>query len=158
MPDLKPILIASDHAGIELKAAIQKRLSDWKWLDLGPQDAARVDYPDYAQKVSERISSGQAERGILICGSGIGMCIAANKFPKIRAALVENLSAAKLAREHNDANILCLGARYLAPEYATEIALIWLTTPFSGEARHAGRIEKISALEFKNSNHGGHTS
>ena len=144
------VLIASDHAGLELKAELQKRLPEWKWQDLGPADAARVDYPDYAEKLAEQIAGGKAPYGILVCGSGIGMCIAANKVDGIRAAVVENTVAARLAREHNDANVLCLGARFLAPEYAAEIARIFLTTAFAGE-RHAERVRKISAIESKNS-------
>lgn len=146
--DLPPtVLIASDHAGVALKAAIQKALPDWKWIDLGPTDGLKVDYPDYAEKLARQITDGQARQGILICGSGIGMSIAANKIPGIRAALVENPSAARLSREHNNANILCLGARFLAPEYGSEIVQAWLETPYTDDPRHAKRIEKITALE-----------
>src|SRR5690349_18102514 len=100
--DSKHVLIASDHAGVDLKAAIQKLLPDHEWQDLGPVNHARVDYPDYAERLSRKISQGEASRGVLICGSGIGMSIAANKIDGIRAAVVENASAARLSREHND--------------------------------------------------------
>jgi ribose 5-phosphate isomerase B len=149
-----PILIASDHAGVELKTALQRVLSEWKWRDLGPISSERVDYPDFAQDLAERVSKGESNRGILICGSGIGMSIAANKVAGVRAAVVENPVAAKLSREHNDANVLCLGARFLAPEYAADIARIWLETPFSGDARHKKRVEKLNALD-KSASHDG---
>jgi ribose 5-phosphate isomerase B len=111
----------------------------------------RVDYPDFARLLGEMIASGQAERGILICGSGIGMSIAANKIHGVRAAVVENPVAARLSREHNDANVLCLGSRFIAPEYGTEIVQIWLSTPFTADARHSARIQKIQELERKKS-------
>ncbi len=151
---MKPqrIYIASDHAGVALKAAIQKLLPDFAWTDLGPiEPSNRVDYPDMAEKLAQALAgAGPESRGILICGSGIGMSIAANKFDGIRAALVENPVSARLSREHNDANVLCLGSRFVAPEYGAEIAKIWLETPFSGETRHEGRVRKISELEKKN--------
>lgn len=143
----KKVLIASDHAGFELKAAIQKELPDWDWQDLGPPSSARVDYPDYAEILAQAIARGDAPCGILICGSGIGMSIAANKVPCIRAAVVENPVAARLSREHNDANVLCLGSRFLAPQYAAEIARTWLATPFSQDPRHQERLRKIARLE-----------
>jgi ribose 5-phosphate isomerase B len=141
------VFIASDHAGVELKAELKKRLADWEWDDLGPPDTSRVDYPDFAKKLSVRVAATPGAQGVLICGSGIGMSIAANKVRGIRAALVENASAARLAREHNDANVLCLGARFVAPEYAAEIVETWLKTPFTAEGRHQGRIQKISDIE-----------
>ena len=111
-----------------------------------------MDYPDFAAELATRITRGEASRGILICGSGIGMSIAANKIAGIRAALVENPIAARLSREHNDANVLCLGARFVAPEYAAEIARAWLKTPFSRRPRrrrHAARVEKIAKIESR---------
>jgi ribose 5-phosphate isomerase B len=149
----KRVLIASDHAGIALKAAIQKSLPEWTWEDLGPpesQGTSRVDYPDYARLLSTKLVSGGADFGVLVCGSGIGMSIAANKIDGVRAALVENPVAARLSREHNDANVLCLGSRFIAPEYGSEIVETWLKTPFSGDARHQGRIQKITQLEKGN--------
>jgi ribose 5-phosphate isomerase B len=145
----KKVLIASDHAGFQLKAALIKILPAWEWIDLGPSDASRVDYPDYAEKLARKIAAGEASQGILICGSGIGMSIAANKIDRVRAALVENPIAAKLAKLHNDANVLCLGARFLASEYASEIAQAFLETPFSGDERHENRVKKITTLEDK---------
>jgi ribose 5-phosphate isomerase B len=144
------VLIASDHAGFELKQALQKALPSYEWVDLGPKDAGRVDYPDFAEQLATKISKGEATEGVLICGSGIGMSIAANKVHGIRAAVVENPIAAKLARGHNNANVLCLGARFTAPEYAAEIVQAWLETPFdpkAGGGRHQQRIDKISKLE-----------
>ncbi|HAR44343.1 MAG TPA: ribose-5-phosphate isomerase [Bdellovibrionales bacterium] len=147
MKKTKTVLIASDHAGIELKAAIIKALPGWKWQDLGPLNGDRVDYPDFARKLAEKVAADPTLPGILICGSGIGMSIAANKIPGIRAAVVENTVAARLSREHNDANVLCLGSRFIAPAYGAEIASVWLETPFSKDQRHKSRIAKITALE-----------
>ena len=149
-PEKKRVLIASDHAGVELKAELKKRLPNREWEDLGPPDTTRVDYPDFARRLALQVASHPTTQGILICGSGIGMSIAANKVHGIRAALVENASAARLSREHNDANVLCLGARFVAPEYAAEIVETWLNTPFSGDSRHQGRISKITAIEKGN--------
>jgi ribose 5-phosphate isomerase B len=149
MPSKKRVLIASDHAGIALKAAVQKALPDWQWEDLGPMDTSRVDYPDFARTLGDKIASGAATQGVLICGSGIGMSIAANKIDGIRAALVENPVGARLSREHNDANVLCLGSRFIAAEYGAEIIETWLKTPFSQDARHQARIAKITQLERK---------
>lgn len=144
------ILIASDHAGVGLKTEIQKSLPDFHWEDLGPMELSRVDYPDYAQLLGEKIRSGKADEGILICGTGIGMSIAANKIEGIRAAVVENPVAARLSKEHNDANVLCLGSRFIAPEYGVEIVQTWLNTPFSNDPRHLKRLEKVRALETLN--------
>jgi ribose 5-phosphate isomerase B len=145
----RKVLIASDRPGFALKAAIQKALPDWQWEDLGPMQADTVDYPDFAEKLARKLAAGDAGKGILICGSGIGMSIAANKVAGVRAAVVENPVAARLSREHNDANVLCLGARFIAPEYGVEIAEIWLKTPFSDDERHVKRVQKISKLEGK---------
>jgi ribose 5-phosphate isomerase B len=145
----KKVLIASDHAGYFLKAALIKALPAWQWVDLGPADSSRVDYPDFAEKLSRKIAAGEASQGVLICGSGIGMSIAANKIDRVRAALVENPVAAKLAKLHNDANVLCLGARFLASEYASEIAQAFLETEFVDTERHLARVKKITALEDK---------
>lgn len=151
LKEKKRVVIASDHAGVQLKEAIQKTLTEWQWDDLGPINGMKVDYPDFAEKLALQVANGKATQGILICGSGIGMSIAANKIPGIRAAVVENPVAARLSREHNDANVLCLGSRFVAPEYGAEIAQIWLETPFSEDSRHQARIQKISLLEKGNS-------
>ena len=149
----RTLFIASDHAGIELKQALQLKLGDLPWEDLGPYTDDRVDYPDYAAELSKKVVSTSKRgptMGILICGSGIGMSISANKVQGIRAALVENPVAARLSREHNDANVLCLGARFLAHDYAAEIVENWVSTPFSHDSRHRTRIQKIQKIE-KNS-------
>lgn len=148
----QPVLIASDHAGFEMKEALKKLLPGVTWKDLGPANADRVDYPDFAAKLGREIArnGGSSARGVLICGSGIGVSIAANKIGGVRAALVANPVAARLAREHNDANVLCLGARFVAPEYGAEIIQAWLSATFdaaAGGGRHAVRIEKIQKLE-----------
>jgi ribose 5-phosphate isomerase B len=146
MATSKPILIAADHAGVELKAALQKLLSNHKWEDLGPAATSpSVDYPDYAEKLARLVASGD-RLGILICGSGIGMSIAANKIPGVRAALVENPVSARLAREHNEANVLCLGARFVAPHYAAEIIRAWLEAAPSTDERHLNRVKKLNSL------------
>lgn len=150
MTGVQPILIASDHAGLQLKAELIRRLPDWSWIDVGPHSHESVDYPDYAELLGHRlITSGEATSGILICGSGIGMSIAANKIKGIRAAVVENPISARLAREHNNANILCLGSRFVAPEYGADIVKAWLDSTFDAESRHTRRIEKIQKLEKK---------
>jgi ribose 5-phosphate isomerase B len=146
----KHILIASDHAALDLKSAIQRLLPEWEWEDLGPEEATRVDYPDFAEPLARRVAAQDGLRGVLLCGSGIGMSIAANKIDGIRAAAVENPIAARLSREHNNTNVLCLGSRFLAPEYAAEIVRTWLKTPFSEDPRHLNRIQKITALEKRN--------
>jgi RpiB/LacA/LacB family sugar-phosphate isomerase len=143
------IPIAGDHAAPELKAALIAALKEFTFDDLGPNGTESVDYPDYAEKVASLVSSAKAKRGILICGSGIGMSIAANKFPAVRAAHAESLEAAKLSREHNDANILCLGARLTPAPLAIEMVRTFLTTDFSNQPRHCGRVDKITALEAR---------
>ena len=147
------IFIASDHAGVALKDAIQKLLPEFSWEDLGPIDHNhKIDYPDMAEVLSRKIQNGgRGDRGILICGSGIGMSIAANKIQGIRAALVENPVSARLSREHNDANVLCLGSRFIAPEYGAEIAKVWLETPFTGQERHEIRVKKIAKIDQRTS-------
>ena len=140
------LLIASDHAGFELKEALQKLLSHLKWEDLGPSAATpSVDYPDFATRLGKRVST-EKRMGVLICGSGIGMSIAANKIKGVRAALVENPVSARLAREHNHANILCLGARFLAAPYAAEIVRAWLEASPNTEIRHQARVDKLDNL------------
>lgn len=144
------IPIAGDHASPALKAILIEALKEFAFDDLGPSGSESVDYPDYAEKVASLVSSGDAKRGILICGTGIGMSIAANKFHGVRAAHAESLDAARLSREHNDTNILCLGARLTPASLAIEMVRAWLMTPFSNSPRHCTRLEKITALESKN--------
>jgi ribose 5-phosphate isomerase B len=145
----KTIYIGSDHAGIDLKTAIKKELgSNYQVEDMGPMDTTSVDYPDYAEKVSRAVAKDANSEGILICGSGIGMSIAANKIAGIRAALVHSLETAKLSKQHNNANILCLGARMLDQNEAVKMAKVWLETQFEGD-RHQRRVDKLSNLDKK---------
>lgn len=143
------VAIACDHAGFKLKEFLKANVTNIEWCDEGTTSDARVDYPDFAAKLAQKVSTGEYSRGVLICGSGIGMAIAANKFSSVRAAAVESKYSAKLSRAHNDSNILCLGARILAPEYAKDILETWLNTSFEG-GRHTHRIEKIKQIESKN--------
>lgn len=138
--------IASDHAGYLLKQYLIKNFSPspWMWRDLGPDRAdVSVDYPDYARLLCHEFVSDSNALGILICGSGIGMSIAANRNKDIRAALVFNEAMARLSRQHNDANVLCLGARFLREEEALQILGTWLATSFEG-GRHENRVQKIN--------------
>ena len=139
------IAIASDHGGYEYKQIIMQHLNDRQiaYQDFGCFSADSCDYPDYAQPVAKAVASGEFEKGILICGTGIGMSIAANKVHGIRAAVCGDAFSAKATREHNDANILCMGARVISEAKALEITDIFLDTPFSEDERHKRRISKI---------------
>jgi len=142
---LKNLFIASDHAGFDFKNKIVQYLqSKFNIVDLGPTSADSVDYPDYADRVCQSLKKETGAIGILICGSGQGMAIRANKYPFIRAALIYNDDLAKLSREHNDANVLCIGSRYCSIEEAQRWADIFLTTPFAG-GRHETRVAKIGS-------------
>jgi ribose 5-phosphate isomerase B len=149
---MKKVLLASDHAGFDGKEAIKKTLDEMgvDYEDLGTCSLDSVDYPDYAERVARGVASGEAERGILVCGSGIGMEIAANKVPGARAALAWNEETAWLARRHNDANIIAVGGRTTPEEIIDRIIRAFLTTDFEG-GRHQRRIEKIQRLEEENS-------
>ena len=142
--------IAADHAGKELKQLIADfiKLKNYEVIDYGVafDSAKSVDYPDYAAILSQDIANGKIERGVLICGTGIGMCMTANKFPGIRAANVWDEFTARMSRAHNDANVICLGARVLNHHRAAELVNIWLDTPFEGN-RHKARLEKIREIE-----------
>jgi ribose 5-phosphate isomerase B len=142
------IAVGADHAGFDLKELLRQRLegAGHEVEDLGTYSAASVDYPDFAASVARRVSSGLAERGLLVCGSGVGMEIAANKFDGVRAANLHDLEEARLARAHNNANVVALGARRLSAAEAGEILDVFLATPFDG-GRHRRRIDKIRALE-----------
>lgn len=144
------VAVASDHGGYGLKTHILKYLEDNKipYKDYGCFDTASVDYPDYALQVAEAVAGGEADKGILICGTGIGMCIAANKVPGIRAALCHDCFSAQATREHNDSNILAMGERVVGPGLAVKITDIWLNTEFQG-GRHSVRVGKISQIEDK---------
>ncbi len=142
------IALGADHAGYILKDHIRQYVigRGHQVVDEGTNTSDSVDYPDFAQKVAEDVATGRVDRGILVCGSGIGMAIAANKVPGIRAANISSAYEAQMSREHNDLNVLTLGARILQEPDAMHIVQIWLDTPFSG-GRHAGRIGKIAEIE-----------
>jgi ribose 5-phosphate isomerase B len=144
------IAIASDHAGLDLKVKIIKFLQETGQpvSDLGTHNRDSVDYPDYGIPVAQAVSEGKIERGILICGTGIGMSIVANKFPGVRAALCYDPFTAKVSRLHNDANVLVLGERVLEEKTALEIVRLWLATGFDG-GRHERRLAKINEIEKK---------
>lgn len=143
------IALGADHAGFQLKDAIQKHLLNrgCEVDDQGTNSDSSVDYPDFARAVAERVASREADFGILVCGTGIGMAMAANKVQGVRAAKVNNETEAELSREHNDANVLTLGARILDEPTALRIVDRWLATAFSGGERHQHRIDKISEIE-----------
>ncbi len=147
----KKIAIASDHAGFELKRVLVQELQSLGYavLDLGPATADRCDYPIQAQAVARSILAQQSEQGVLICGSGIGMSIAANRFVGIRAALAHNVYTAQMSKQHNDAQILCLGARIIDESLAKEMLKVFLSTEFEGQ-RHALRIAQIDQIDEKN--------
>ena len=142
------LAIGCDHGGFELKEEILSVLQELniEFIDYGTDSLKSVDFPDFGEKVSQAVSTGKNERGILICGTGIGMSIVANKFPKIRASLCNDLYTAKMSRFHNDANILVLGGRVVGKGLAKEIVKVWLSTPFEGE-RHCVRLDKITRIE-----------
>ncbi len=143
------IALASDHAGYQIKETIKTILhqAGYSYEDFGPANEDSVDYPDFALKVARGVSSGKFERGILICGTGLGMCITANKIKGIRATTCHNEFTAEMSRRHNDANILCLGARVVPPDKIDPLIKIWLTTPFEG-GRHTRRLDKIKKTEL----------
>ena len=142
------IAVASDHRGFSVKGKVLARLAELghEGLDFGPESSQSVDYPDYAAKVAAAVSSGQVDRGILICGTGMGMCIVANKFPGVRAAPCHDDLTAEMSRLHNDANVLCLSADLLGDRLVNRMVEIWLKTDFEG-GRHARRLEKIALYE-----------
>ena len=143
------IVIASDHAAIELKAMLVEHLrgSGHDVTDLGPGGIEPVDYPDYGYRIADEIAAGRATRGIALCGSGIGISISVNRHPAARCARVDEPLSARLAREHNDANVIALGARLIGPEMAKACVDVFLATPFAG-GRHQGRVEKLSHPHF----------
>ncbi|MDP2173799.1 MAG: ribose 5-phosphate isomerase B [Candidatus Cloacimonadaceae bacterium] len=144
------LAIASDHAGFELKEALIKAFPEHEWMDFGTGSTASMDYPDSGFPAAKAVSEGICEKGILICGSGIGMSITANKVSGIRAALCNCTDTARLSRMHNDANILVLAGRFTAVPYAIDIAKAWIQTAFEG-GRHQNRINKISKIEGERS-------
>ena len=144
LTNLKKIFISSDHAGFKLKEAIKSYLSNKKlsFTDMGPYNDSRVDYPDFAHKVAKRVKLNKNNVGILVCGSGMGMNIAANKHKNIRAAQCFNLKSTKLSRLHNDANIITLGSRLITKKNALKFVSVFLNTKFDG-GRHLKRVKKI---------------
>ena len=143
------IVLSADHAGYLLKNELAARLAQQghEVLDLGTHSAAPVDYPDSAQAVASALADGQAERGIIVCGSGAGVSIAANKFPGIRAAVCHDTYTAHQAVEHDDMNVLCLGARVVGGALALDLVTAFLGARFSGEERHQRRLDKIIGFE-----------
>lgn len=142
------IVVGSDHGGLELKEAIKLLLLERNvpFEDCGTDNGNSVDYPDFGIKVARKVSQGEAEKGILFCGTGIGMSIVANKFPGVRAALATDTFMAQMAKEHNNANILVLGGRVLNPAVAREMVIVWLDSQYEG-GRHQNRLDKITAIE-----------
>ncbi|KSU88806.1 ribose-5-phosphate isomerase [Bacillus sp. VT 712] len=142
------VAIASDHGGINIRKEIMQLMEELnvEYVDLGCECSDSVDYPDYAIPVAEKVAGGEVDKGILICGTGIGMSIAANKVKGVRCALVHDMFSARATREHNDTNVLAMGERVIGPGLARDIAKIWLTTDFEG-GRHENRVNKIKAYE-----------
>ena len=143
------VALGSDHAGYELKAHLAATLEQWGYdvLDLGTENGEdSVDYPDYGEAVGRAVASGDADLGVAVCGSGIGIAIAANKVPGVRAAVVHDVTSAHLAREHNHAHVLCLGGRLTGPSVAVEALRAWLDSS-PGEGRHVGRVAKLTMLD-----------
>jgi RpiB/LacA/LacB family sugar-phosphate isomerase len=146
---VKPIALAADHAGFELKEKIAGYLKakGFEVMDLGTHDEEPVDYPDFARAIGKVLQEEKAERGILICGSGVGACVAANKMANVRAGLCHDTYSAHQGVEHDDINVLCLGARVIGEELARELVSAFLAASFTGEERHRRRLDKIKAME-----------
>jgi ribose 5-phosphate isomerase B len=142
------ILIASDHAGFELKEKLERALGElgYEVQDLGTDSAESTDYADYAHPLAQKVSAGEVRRGVLLCGTGLGMSYTANRYPHVRAAVAWNPEIAKLAREHNDSNVLVVPARFVSEELGIAILKTWLDTPFEG-GRHARRVDKIEKTD-----------
>jgi len=145
MPD-RTIALACDHAGYPLKAVLQQVVADagYTVVDLGTNSGDSVDYPDYGFAMAEALKTGKAEAGILVCGSGIGISIAANRYPEVRAALIHDALGARMCRQHNDANVICFGARMIGEDTAKDCLEIFLNTEFEG-GRHARRVDKLAS-------------
>jgi len=145
---MKKIALASDHGGFDLKESVIAHLlnTGWEVDDLGPHSGDSVDYPDYGIKLAEAVAEKKVERGIVICGTGVGMSIVVNRYPGIRGTLCSDVFTAKLCREHNDSNILIMGGRVIGKGLAAEIVNTWLNTPFEG-GRHQKRLDKINQID-----------
>jgi len=147
---MKKVIIGSDHAGFKTKERIKKELGgDYQFIDVGPDGETSVDYPIYAEKVASQVAVTPNSQGVVVCGSGIGVSIAANKVPGIRAALCYSVNSAKLARQHNDANVVATAGREGVMDDPVEIVKTFLSTDFSGEERHARRVKEIMDIEKK---------
>jgi ribose 5-phosphate isomerase B len=148
MPGTRRIVVGNDHGGLALKQELVEALGRWGWEvdDVGCATTQSVDYPDFAATVAGKVAAGEAPFGLLLCGTGIGMCIAANKVPGIRAALCHETYSASMARAHNDANVLCLGGRVIGPELARAVLAQFLESSFEG-GRHQRRLDKIARAE-----------
>lgn len=142
---MSTLAIASDHGGLRLKAVLVQALKDWgvPCEDLGTHTERSCDYPDYAHELARGVAEGRFERGVLVCGTGIGMSIAANRHAGVRAAVVSDTFSARMAREHNNANVLCMGERVVGPGLALEILRVWLDASADSDPRHARRVAKI---------------
>lgn len=148
---MQKVVIGSDHAGFEMKERIKKELgSEYEFVDMGTNNGESVDYPIYAEKVARQVAVTPDAKGIVVCGSGIGVSIAANKVNGIRAALCYNKKSAEMSRLHNDANIMATAGREETVDDPVEIARTFLSTPFSGEARHARRVQQMMDIEKRN--------
>ncbi len=141
------IMMACDHAGLELKQKLKRHLLGLEGdvEDIGTHDGNSVDYPEYAARVARAVASGEVDRGVLVCGSGIGMCMTANRFRGVRAVQVSEPFSARMSRRHNDSNVLCLGGRFIGEALAVEILDTWLREPFEG-GRHQKRLDLIEGL------------
>jgi RpiB/LacA/LacB family sugar-phosphate isomerase len=146
---VKPIALAADHAGFELKEkiAVYLKAEGFEVMDLGTHDQEPADYPDFARAIGKVLQEQKAERGILVCGSGVGACVAANKMSQVRAGLCHDTYSAHQGVEHDDINVLCLGARIIGEELAKELVSAFLAARFTGEERHRRRLDKVKALE-----------
>lgn len=142
------VILSVDHAGMSIRQEVSNLLGEMniEFVDIGCEGSSSVDYPDYALPAAERVASGEFDRGILICGTGIGMSISANKVKGVRCALTHDVYSAKLTRQHNNANMIALGERVIGTGLAREIVQTWLETDFEG-GRHANRVDKITAYE-----------
>ncbi|MBI2301287.1 MAG: ribose 5-phosphate isomerase B [Armatimonadetes bacterium] len=149
------VAIGADHAGFRLKEAIREQAAGVELVDFGTHSEDSCDYPDVAGAVATAVAQGEVDRGILVCGTGVGMSMAANKVAGVRAAACSDTYSARLTRAHNDANVLCLGARVVGPGLALDIVQLFLDTAFDGGERHERRIEKIHALEPRAARAGG---
>lgn len=142
------VAVASDHAGFELKQLLADHVkaAGFDVVDLGTTDTASVDWPDYGAAIGHAVANGEVDRGIAVCGSGIGICIAANKVAGVRAATVHDVTSARMTRQHNDANVMCLGERFTGVQVAIDAVNAFLSTEFEG-GRHQRRVDKVTALE-----------